>query len=187
SLKDFSVSKDSFQMALLDRSSARVKPFIQGKAADAWTLITSGWSNPFFEVVATFEGENRRALFFESRYHVYVYDQSGDAAPVASRLPINRDSSFPGVNFSETLQSALVRSDSGNQPAVAVNSTLIYGDRLYTMVSRGQSLTRPVTLSVNVPANCVPLKTQMLTNSQGFSAYAMLCLKNAQQAQLSFF
>lgn len=187
SLKDFSVSKDSFQMALLDRSSARVKPFIQGEAANAWTLITSGWSNPFFEVVATFEGENRRALFFESRYHVYVYDQSGDAAPVASRLPINRDSSFPGVNFSETLQSALVRSDSGNQPAVAVNSTLIYGDRLYTMVSRGQSLTRPVTLSVNVPANCVPLKTQMLTNSQGFSAYAMLCLKNAQQAQLSFF
>lgn len=186
-INDFSVSKNSFQMALLDRSSARVKPFVENETNDAWTLLTSGWSNPFFEVVATFEDENRRTLFFESRYHVYVYDQRGSDKPVAARLPINRDSSFPGVNFSETLQPVITLNNGEKQPAVAVNSTLIYGDRLYTMVSHEQKLVRPVALSVNVPANCVPLKSQFLSKSQGVSAYAMLCQKGAQVMQLSFF
>lgn len=186
-LNDFTVSENSFQMALLDRSSARVKPFITGKTSEAWTLLTSGWSNPFFEVVATFEGQNRRTLFFESRYHVYVYDQQGDGVPVSARLPINRDSSFPGVNFSETLQSAVVKVNGRKSPAVAVNSTLIYGDRLYAMLADQQKLVRPVALSVNIPANCVPLKTQFLTNSQGVSAYAMLCQSSANQVDLSFF
>lgn len=186
-LSDFSASKNSFQMALLDRSSARVKPFVKGSSSDAWTLLTSGWSNPFFEVVATFEGDNRRTLFFESRYHVYVYDQVGSDKPVAARLPINRDSSFPGVNFSETLQPVVATVDGAKQPAVAVNSTLIYGDRLYSMVSIDQTLSRPVALSVNIPANCVPLKSQFLTKSQGVSAYAMLCQKSAQVMDLSFF
>ena len=186
-LSDFTASKSSFQMALLDRSSARVKPLVEGEATSAWTLLTSGWSNPFFEVVATFESQDRKTLFFESRYHVYVYDQSGDEKPVSARLPINRDSSFPGVNFSETLQPVVAEVMGEKQPAVAVNSTLIYGDRLYSMVSRNKELSRPISLSVNIPANCVPLKSQFLTKSQGVSAYAMLCQKSARDMDLSFF
>ncbi len=186
-LNNFSVSKNSFQMALLDRSSARVKPFVEGSSSDAWILLTSGWSNPFFEVAATFESDNRRTLFFESRYHVYVYDQKNNQPPKGHRLPINRDSSFPGVNFSETLQSAVVKSEQGNQPAIAVNSTLIYGDRLYTMVSGEDSFIRPVALSVNIPPNCVPLKSQYLSNSQSVSSYVMLCQNTSTSVDLSFF
>ncbi len=186
-LEDYSVSENSFQMALLDRSSARVKPFIEGEALAAWTLTTSGWNNPFFEVVATFEGDNRRVLFFESRYHVYVYDQSGTGKPVARRLPINRDSSFPGVNFSETLQSVLVRDQGVNQPAVAVNATLIYGDRLYAMLSADEVFSRPIALSVKIPANCVPLKSQVLTTTSGLSAFTMLCQQPSGDVDLSFF
>lgn len=186
-LSDYSVSENSFQMALLDRSSARVKPFVEGEALPAWTLITSGWNNPFFEVVATYEGDDRRVLFFESRYHVYVYDQNGASKPVARRLPINRDSSFPGVNFSETLQSVLVRDQGVNQPAVAVNSTLIYGDRLYAMLSTEDEFTRPIALSVKIPANCVPLKSQVLTATSGLSAFTMLCQRPSGDVDLSFF
>lgn len=178
SLDDFSISANSFQMALLDKANARVKPFVNGEAVMAWPLKTSGWGNPFFEVVDTFESENRRVLFFESRYHVYVYDQLDNKSPVTHRLPINRDSSFPGVNFSETLQAVIVKDGHINQPAVAVNSTLIYGDRLYSMVSRGESFTRPVSLSVNVPANCVPVKSQFVTTSLLHSSYAMICQEN---------
>jgi hypothetical protein len=174
-------------MALLDRSSARVKPFVEGEALPAWTLNTSGWSNPFFEVVATYEGEDRRVLFFESRYHVYAYDQVGTSKPVARRLPINRDSSFPGVNFSETLQSVLVRDQGINQPAVAVNSTLIYGDRLYAMLNGQRGFNRPIALSVKIPANCVPLKTQVLTVTSQLSAYTMLCQQPSGDVDLSFF
>jgi cell wall-associated protease len=175
SLEDFSVVKNSFLFTLLDRSSARVKPLSEGIALDAWNLQTSGWNNPFFEVVSTFEGQDRKTLFFESRYHVYVYDQEGSSAPVIKKLPINRDSSFPGVDFSETLQAGIVKTHAGPQPAVTVNSTLIYGDRLYSMVSNGSQLTRPIALSVSIPKSCVPLKTQSLSASQGSSAYALIC------------
>ena len=186
SLEDFSVVENSFLFTLLDRSSARVKPLSEGAALEAWNLQTSGWSNPFFEVVSTFEGEDRRSLFFESRYHVYSYDQQGSSAPVIRKLPINRDSSFPGVDFSETLQAAIIKTPQGKQPAVTVNSTLIYGDRLYSMVSDGHDLTRPIALSVNIPKSCVPLKTQNLSRSQGSSAYALIC-QTTSGPVISFF
>ncbi len=185
-LSDFSVSRNSFQMALHDRASSRVKPFIEGQASEAWNLKTSGWSNPFFEVVATFEGDDRRVLFFESRYHVYVFDQLGARAPVARKLPINRDSAFPGVNFSETLQSVLVRNAEENEAAVAVNSTLIYGDRLYAMVAQKESFTRPISLSVKIPANCVAMKSQLL-RVDAVSSYALLCQNSADDVDLAFF
>jgi hypothetical protein len=186
SVEDYSVTKSSFQMALLDRSSARVKPFVEGEAHSAWTLETSGWNNPFFEVVASFEGNNERTLFFESRYHVYAYTQNGSSKPRGQRLPINRDSSFPGENFSETLQSALVRAGNHNLPAVVVNSTLIYGDRLYTMVSLPEGFVRPVELSVKIPANCTPLRSQRLV-TEGLSAYTLICRDQAGVASIGFF
>lgn len=187
SLTDFSFTADSFQMALLDRSSARIKPMVEGETLAAWSLRTSGWSNPFFEVVATFQGEDRRTLFFESRYHVYVYDQGAVGAPGVHRLPINRESSFPGVSFSETLQAALVRDGEQNLPAVAINSMLIYGDRFYSMVSSPESLTRPLALSIKTPANCVPLRGQILAKTLGHSAYAMLCQDADGSATVEFF
>jgi cell wall-associated protease len=172
---DNSISPEPFFISLLDRSSARVKPVSEKLIYAPWILKTSGWGNPFFEVVAAYEGDERRVLIFESRYHVYLYDQQKNHSLRTHRLPINRDSSFPGVNFSETLRSVLVKSPKGNNPGVAVNSTLIYGDRLYTMVALGEKFVRPVTLSVSVPENCVPLKTQILSKTLGYSAYAMMC------------
>lgn len=176
SIDDYSVSPNAFQMMLLDRANARVKPFVEGLQLPAWTLNTSGWNNPFFEIVGSFEKDDRRVLFFESRYHVYAYDQNGNTGtPKPMRLPINRDSSFPGVSFSETLQNVVVRESDKNQPAVSVNSTLIYGDRLYTMVSNGESFKRPISLSVTIPSTCAPLKSTYLAKTHNFSSYVMVC------------
>lgn len=185
SIEDFTLSKNSFLIALLNRSSARVKPLTDGATETAWNLQTTGWLNQFQDVVGSFEGLDRRAIFIESRYHVYVYDQQGGDKPAVHRLPINRDSSIPQVQFSETIQTVLVRDGEKNQPAVAINSTWIFGDKLYTMVSDGESLKRPVALSVVIPNNCVPVKAQMIV-SRGFSAYTMLC-QQADGAVLSFF
>jgi len=174
SLSDFSRSENAFLMTLLSRSEARVKPLSDASVHAAWNLQTSNWSNPFFEVVASFEAPERKTLFFESRYHVYVYEQKQGGTPVARKLPINRDSSIPGVNFSETLQPVIIRQDGEMNPGVAINSTWIYGDRLYTMLSTGGEFIRPVSLSVILPDNCVPLKTQFV-KSLGTSAYTLLC------------
>lgn len=184
SLEDFSRSENAFLMTLLSRSQARVKPLSSHSVNAAWNLETSNWSNPFFEVVASFEGENRKSLFFESRYHVYVYEQAGSGKPVSRKLPINRDSSIPGVNFSETLQSVVVKKSQEMHPGVAINSTWIYGDRLYTMLSTENEFIRPISLSVILPKNCVPLKTQYV-KTLGVSAYALLC-QGQNGVELSF-
>lgn len=174
SLEDFSRSENAFLMTLLSRSEARVKPLSDSSVHAAWNLQTSSWSNPFFEVVASFEAPERKSLFFESRYHVYVYEQMNGNKPVARKLPINRDSSIPGVNFSETLQPVTVKRKGEMNPGVAINSTWIYGDRLYTMLSSKNDFVRPISLSVILPKNCVPLKTQYV-KSLGTSAYLLLC------------
>lgn len=186
-LNDFSISPNSFLMAMFDRKSARVKPVLYNGTSPEWMLETSGWSNPFFEIVASFETSERRIMFFESRYHVYVYEQYQEEAPVSRRLPINRDSSFPGVNFSETLQPAVVKAGNHKEPAVAINSTLIFGDRLYSMVSKRHSLGRPISLSVSIPVHCVPTKTQILKTTLKYSAYTLLCQDSSGEVSINFF
>ena len=186
SMDNFAFTDNSFNLALMNRSSARIKPMVEGQVLAPWTLQTTGWSNPFFEVVASFEGQDRRTLFFESRFHVYVHDQSRGITGV-HKLPINRDTSFPGVSFSETLQPALVRDHGQLSPAVAINSTLIYGDRFYTMLSSPEALTRPLALSIKIPEKCVALRGQMLSKTLGLSAYTMLCQRPNGEVDLSFF
>lgn len=181
------ISKNTFQLALLNRSSARLGEFSEDKVGDSWKLETSGWSNPFFQVIGAFQGDNKKTLFFESRYHVYVYEKLANSELSVSKLPINRDSSFPGVEFSETLKPALIKIGSENKAGIAVDSTLIYGDRLYSMLKDGDNFTRPISLSVNVPENCIPLKTRFLKKSLKQSAYTLLCEEENGSASLKFF
>jgi hypothetical protein len=171
--EDNSVSENSFLLALFDRFNFRAKPVTGGVEAP-WELRTSGWRNPIAEIVGSFEGSDRRVLMFESRHHVYVYDQLGRSTPNVHRLPINRDTSFSAMSFSETLQPVLVKESGVNQPSLSVDSTFIYGDRLYSMVAAPQGFHRPVGLSVIIPQNCVPFKPQYLRQQQ-HSAYTVLC------------
>lgn len=185
--KNLDISKNTFQMALLNRSSARVGEFSESSAGESWKLETSGWSNPFFQVIGAFQGDEKKTLFFESRYHVYVYEKLANNELSVSKLPINRDSSFPGVEFSETLKPALIKVGTENKAGIAVDSTLIYGDRLYSMLKDGENFTRPISLSVNVPANCIPLKTRFLKKTLKQSSYTLLCEESNNQASIKFF
>jgi hypothetical protein len=174
---------DSFQLALMDQATARVKPFSEGHSTAVWSLTTGAWSNPFFEVVDAFAKDGERVFFFEARYHLYAWVQRGEEVPRVSRLPINRDSSIPGVQFSETLQSSLVKIRGENHPAVVVNATELFGDRLYTMVHGEEGLVRAAALSVQVPSDCVPLRTAQLT-TLGSGGYVMVCRKADGSAEL---
>lgn len=181
------ITKDTFQFALLDRSKARVGEFTEDGSSNAWALKTSGWSDPFFQVIGAFQGEQKKTLFFESRYHVYVYEKNGSNSDISvSKLPINRDSSFPGVKFSETLKTALIKTGSENSAGIAIDSTLIYGDRLYSMVKTDDDFKRPISLSVQVPRNCISLQSRFLKKSLNVSAYVLLCKEANNTSSIKF-
>lgn len=186
SLENYRLSQNAFLLALFNRNTARIKPINSDGMAQAWNIKTNSWSNQFQDVVGSFESGERRTFFIESRYHVYVYDQQSTNKPLIFKLPVNRDSSMQQVQFSETLQTVIVNDNGKNQPAVAINSIQIFGDRFYSMVSDGESFKRPVALSVIIPSNCVPFRSQMV-NSIGHSAYTMLCSSADGGAVLSFF
>jgi hypothetical protein len=186
SLDDNKLTQNAYLMALFNRNTARVKPLSNDGLAEVWNLKTNSWSNQFQDVVGSFEGRDRKTFFIESRYHVYVYDQKNNGKPLIYKLPVNRDSSMQQVQFSETLQTVIVSQHGEHQPAVAINSIQIYGDRFYSMVADGETFKRPIALSVIIPANCVPFRSQMV-KSLNHSAYTMLCSQPDGGASLSFF
>lgn len=137
---------------------------------------TGDWSDPVFNSIAGFESDEA-ALYLESRYFVHVFNNSGQKYS----LPINRDSAFPGVNFSETINSVLVSSDEQIRTGVFINSTLIFGNRLYTMVKTESDFIRPVKLSVAIPDYCIPMDP---INYQGEDSMLLLCRDSARGASL---
>jgi hypothetical protein len=153
-------------MALIDRSTARLSLVKDNSRLSEVTRLrfeTEAWEDPIFNTLGAFESAEGQQLFLESRYHVYsVESGSHNNGRNVQKLPINRDSSFPGLSFSETLKPIVVSSPQENLPGLLVNSSLIYGDRIYTMVKTENSFKRPIALSFSFPENCLYLDTTQI-------------------------
>lgn len=62
------------------------------------------------------------------------------------------------MNFTELFAVHLAEGRDGQKlPAITVNATQVFGDRLYAMVYAEGSFTRPIDLSLSLPAHCLPL------------------------------
>ncbi len=133
-------------------------------------VSTRNWSDPVFDTISTFS-DSAGTNIFETRYFIQAFDKYGQG----QRLRINRESSFPGVNFSETLKPIGIEFNGRNLPGVFINSTLIFGSRLYSMVKDGGSFTRPASLSVDFPKNCIHLDPEVI---DGKYQYILLCKKD---------
>jgi len=130
-------------------------------------VSTNNWSDPVFDTISTFDDEAATSIF-ETRYFIQAFDKKGNS----ERLRINRESSFPGVKFSESLTPIAVAKDDKMIPGVFINSTLIFGSRLYSMIKEGDALYRPARLSVDIPKNCIHLDPEVI---DGMFRYILLC------------
>jgi hypothetical protein len=135
------------------------------------------WENPIIGLLATYNQSGRKAFMVESRSSLSLLTEDG----TTSSLPIYRDSSFPGQTFSETLTTIMGQ----GRPGVYVNSTLIYGDRIYSMMASESGLIRPLNLSVSIPTGCVPLTPETLERKQDFH-YVFLCTDPQKSVRLLF-
>lgn len=153
-------------MALLNRSTARLSLLADnnGILLELAKIVqaTDSWGDPIFNTLGGFVGDQKRTLFLETRYFVYsmVTEASGETS--IQKLPINRDSSFPGMAFAETMKAVAVDEDQNKLPGLMINSSLIYGDRVYVMTQTEQEFKRPVALSFSFPAHCLYLDSENL-------------------------
>ncbi|TNF03517.1 MAG: hypothetical protein EP326_02315 [Deltaproteobacteria bacterium] len=168
-------------MVLNDRSNARLS-IIDDQGESSRIEKITDWTDPIFNYIGAYKGEKQTTFFLESRYYVHAFDSQG----AKYTLPINRDSSFPGVKFAETMSGVIVKgADKSLLPGVFVNSTLVFGDRLYTMVKDQDGFKRPVDLSINIPKECINLAPVRLGES-GASHYTFLCAEGSAGASFRF-
>ncbi len=152
-LTNANVRTEHLLFALADRTTGRLTRINSaGALTRAQTLRRESWGDPFFNIIGSFKTESDYWHLLESRYKVIAHSEQGSSF----ELPLNRDSSFPGVQFSETLKTTSIDSETGKLPGVIIDSTLIYGERIYTMVAQEGGLTRPIKLSLETSKECIP-------------------------------
>lgn len=139
-------------------------------------VLRQDWKNPIIGLIGGFDTSGKKSFLLENRSTISFFSAEGH-----SELPVYRDSIFPGEYFSETLMPILLE----GRPGVFINSTLIYGERLYSMIETEQGLIRPLRLSVVSPKDCVPLKAEPLEVKSSYN-YTFLCADQNKQMSLKF-
>jgi cell wall-associated protease len=169
------LTEEAIFTTLLNRSTAE---FLVKSAMNVTelTLFKNDWENPIIALSAIFDRDGEKTYLIESRSSMTMLRSTGESFS----LPVYRDSSFPGQSFSETLAPVL----SLGRPALFVNSTLIYGERLYSMVdTENHGFIRPLSLSVSIPVGCVPLAPEVLGDKVSYQ-YVFLCNEASKEVSL---
>jgi len=165
--------------SLLNRQSSRNVFFDLTANLDNEQFIfrTKTYDDPVMGLIGALRSKtNNGFLFFENRYTISLFDGSQTLV----EIPVYRDSSFPGVNFSETMNPLWLN----DSPSLYINSTLIFGDRLYVASLIEGKLVRTVKNSIAIPKTCANLGLNTTTNS---SEMAFLCLEKNNTVTLQFF
>lgn len=177
-----SVLPELMLTALLNRTNTRNLFFDKDENSERETLYfkSKSYDDPVINLTGAFsDSDQTRHLLVENRYSINLVTQSLAGPIVARELPVYRDSSFPGVNFSETLTAFR----SNGAPSLFVNSTLIFGDRLYMATLIDGKFLRPVGTSIAIPKSCANLGLQMENNK---AHLAMLCLEKDNRLSMVF-
>lgn len=173
---DGKTTNESILTSLLNRASAEFL-FKNDSGVTGPFVLKQDWENPVIGLLGAFETRGGKEFLIENRSTISFLSSDGKMID----LPVYRDSSFPGQNFSETLLPIL----SQNRPGVYVNSTLIYGERLYSMIRTNSGFIRPLDLSIGFPAGCLALSPETLEDKASYY-YVFLCTDLNRQASLKF-
>lgn len=141
-------------LTLYNRMHARIALVSHhGVEKSAFEFKTKHWSDPIFNYVAGFADNKTSVDIIESRYNIHTVDQDNNTAS----LSLYRESSFPNLAFAEIYKKAVVKSQGELHPALAIDSTLVYGNRIYVMYWNkiDKSLLRPIGLSYTIPRECI--------------------------------
>jgi cell wall-associated protease len=179
-LQQNQVSSTIAAMALVSREHARI--LTQNRELQESSRLeikNPSYGDPFFSFLGASQSHGEQVYFLETRYSIKAYsNQTG-----VHELPINRESSFPGLNFSEMFAFSSIKStgDQSNFSGLTVNATQVFGNRLYSMVYKDGEFLRPIDLSWSLPNNCLPL-TLNSTNKATYMTF--LCRNESRQLEL---
>lgn len=169
--------------SLLNRTSTRNLFFDKNTNSENANIFfqSQSYDDPVINLTGAFvDSDQMRHLLVENRYSLTLASSKNSEVFSRQSLPVYRDSSFPGVNFSETLTPFRVNS----APSLFINSTLIFGDRLYVASLVEGKFIRPIRTSITIPKSCANLGLQ---DDGGGPSISMLCLEKNNALNLLIF
>lgn len=137
---------------IFDRNFIRFSDFNQKT-----TKIDSGsWSDLLISTIDIFDNKvfDEKIFFVESRYNVISAVHTKDGSVVISKIPVDRESSYPGLAFSQSFQSTLTK-DGGF--GILTDTKSIYGNTIGVLKLVDNKLTRTLSATYALPENCASL------------------------------
>lgn len=169
-----------YLVTLFDRQNLRVSS-VDSKTGvtNSFDFRSSSWSDQIFNPLLGHQRNGQyKEFFIESRFYLYsiLFDTEKREVSSVQKLPINRDSAFPGVQFAETFMPIRFRAGETRKlkNGIFVNSRLIYGNLLYFMMRLDEGeFVRPVQRSWQIPHGCAPI--EQLGQRRIAHYFTMLC------------
>jgi cell wall-associated protease len=124
-----------------------------------------------------------RFWFVEANFDLVGYHEASPGSALETKIiPIERDSSFPGQQFSQSFQTVLVGTAANPEPGIYIDSTLVRGNQVAVAVWDPASGTfdKPLRYSLQIPDNCLEMNPFKLTSSAESFAIPLLCQSNNQ-------
>ncbi|WP_412469486.1 MULTISPECIES: S8 family serine peptidase [unclassified Halobacteriovorax] len=111
----------------------------------------SDWNDPLASILAVYKEDEAYSVYIEGRYHIHLVVTDGKKIIRTSKTAINRESSFPGGNFSQLFQMGQI---SPTQGAIYTDMQRLFGDNIRLITSEDQSLSRMLKYNYAVPSQC---------------------------------
>jgi len=166
-------------MAITHRTLMR--RYVLGNKTGKTMLRSNKWKDPLVNYKnSSLLSDGSLVSFIESRFSLNSFLEDG----TVSKLPVNRESSFPNVAFSELIQPLKY----SNMPSFLIDSTTILGNQEYIMTldkSRGNKLIRPIKYSFYFPNNCVRIEELSVFSEKNY--VSALCLSSANKISFNTF
>lgn len=130
----------------------------------AVSKIDSGsWSDLLISTIDVIDLKNQNKLFFlESRYNVFAKIQQ-DGEEKQFSIPVDRESGYPGLAFSQSFQSLKLNS---REFGIFTDTKSIYGNTVGVIRFVGDDFIKPLASNFSLPENCVSLGS-IETNNTG--------------------
>lgn len=179
---DKTFSDELMFVRLFKRNLLRVS---NTEVSRSFNLKSETWENPIVGTVEVFtNGEGKRNYFIESRYKIFSVTEENGLVSSMSALPVNRESSYPGLSFSQSFQGVSL---GDGHVGVFTDTKSIYGETVSVMTNVDNEFIRPVKFNILMKPNCVSIGQSEI---KGSSMLQMHCTngKNSwiERQKLSF-
>ncbi|MFG1482616.1 S8 family serine peptidase [Halobacteriovorax sp. HFRX-2_2] len=111
----------------------------------------SDWNDPLASILAVYKEEQNYSIYIEGRYHIHLVVTDGKRIISTSKTAINRESSFPGGNFSQIFQMGQLSSSKG---AIYTDMQRLFGDNIRLITSDEDKLSTKLKYNYAIPSQC---------------------------------